>query len=97
MSDSLLSRIWRNTKQILPYTSLSHLGRNKVKFGSRGTGEGRVATLGLVESFGGIGGARRALEILGVTPGLHLHLETDEKAKRVIDKQDISGGGRNGL
>ena len=45
----------------------------------------------------GIGGARRALEILGVTPGLHLHLEIDEKAKRVIDKQDITGGGRNGL
>ena len=50
-----------------------------------------------VESFGGIGGARRALEILGVTPGFHLHLEIDEKAKRVIDKQDITGGGRNGL
>ena len=84
-------------KQILPYKGLSHLGREKVKFGSRGTGEGRVATLGLVESFGGIGGARRALEILGVTPGLHLHFEIDEKAKRVIDKQDITGGGRNGL
>jgi len=37
-----------------------------------------------MESFGGIGGLRRALEILGVTPALYLHAEIDEGANRVV-------------
>ena len=38
----------------------------------------------LVESFAGIGGARRALQLLGVTPALHIHIESDPAANKVV-------------
>ena len=40
-------------------------------------------SIGLVESFGGIGAGRRALEILGVVPCFHVSIETCEAAQRV--------------
>ena len=47
----------------------------------------RTAPVGLVELFGGIGGGRRALEILGITPEFHVQFETNDEANRVVQTQ----------
>ena len=41
-------------------------------------------TVALVEGFGGIGGARRACELLRVRVAAHLSIENDESARRVV-------------
>ena len=64
--------------------TLSGAGKARLGLAARGVGAGRVCPLVLIESFGGISGARRALELLGVTPALHLHMETAEPACRVV-------------
>ena len=52
--------------------------------GVRAAAGSRADGLCLVETFGGIGGMRRSLEILGVVPALYLHSEIDEAANRVV-------------
>jgi len=65
-------------------TRLSQLGKARLGTAARGVGPGRVVPVLLVESFSGISGGRRALEILGITPAKHIHFETDEAANRVV-------------
>ncbi len=62
---------------------ISDMGRDRIGVGVRSALGSRCNGLCLMESFGGMSGARRALEILGVTPALHLHWDTDEGAVRV--------------
>ena len=40
--------------------------------------------IGLVELFGGIGGARRALELLQVEPAVHVYVDNSPEATRVV-------------
>ena len=68
-------------------STLTDYGLTKLNEASRGTGEGRVPEPALVESFGGISGSRRALDLLGITPALHLHSETNPEACRVTTSQ----------
>ena len=49
----------------------------------RGVGRDQVIPVGLCETFAGIGGARRAFDILGCTPAFHIAFETNEEATRV--------------
>ena len=58
-------------------------GTARVGLAQRATKGGRTPTLGLLELFSGISGARRALELLGITPAVHVHAETDPAAQRV--------------
>eukprot|EP00973_Karenia_brevis_P023841 3287300-Karenia_brevis.AAC.1 len=44
-------------------------------------------TLVLVSPFDGIGGARRALEILGLKPALHLSFETDLECVEIVERE----------
>eukprot|EP00973_Karenia_brevis_P088292 12242736-Karenia_brevis.AAC.1 len=44
-------------------------------------------TLVLVSPFDGIGGARRALEILGLKPALHLSFETDPDCVEIVERE----------
>eukprot|EP00973_Karenia_brevis_P019716 2703429-Karenia_brevis.AAC.1 len=44
-------------------------------------------TLVLVSPFDGIGGARRALEILGLKPALHLSFETDPEYVEIVERE----------
>eukprot|EP00973_Karenia_brevis_P000974 134599-Karenia_brevis.AAC.1 len=44
-------------------------------------------TLDLVSPFDGIGGARRALEILGLKPALHPSFETDPECVEVVERE----------
>ena len=67
--------------------SLSRLGEERLGCAIRTTGAMRTLPVGLVELFGGIGGGRRALEILGITPEFHVHFETNEEANRVVQTQ----------
>ena len=64
-------------------TDLSTLGWIRLGEGERHRQQGTNDGLMLVESFGGIGGARRALELLGVTPSVHVCIEKEEAARRV--------------
>ena len=64
-------------------TDLSALGWIRLGEGERHRQQGTNDGLMLVESFGGIGGARRALELLGVTPSVHVCIEKEEGARRV--------------
>ena len=41
--------------------------------------------VGVIELFGGIGGLRQALALVGVSPSLHVVAETDQKASRVCN------------
>jgi len=43
--------------------------------------------VGLVELFSGIGGGRRSLELLGVTPAIYVASEVVAPAKRVVRLQ----------
>ena len=67
--------------------SLSRLGEERLGSAIRTTGAMRSLPVGLVELFGGIGGGRRALEILGITPEFHVHFETNDEANRVVQTQ----------
>ncbi|CAK0867015.1 unnamed protein product, partial [Prorocentrum cordatum] len=55
--------------------------------------------VGLVELCGGIGGARQALHLLGVTPAMYAYSEIDEAAIRVVKSQwpDVVELGQVGL
>ena len=64
-------------------TGLSEAGWSRLGEGERSRQQGHSDGIMLVESFGGIGGARRALELLGVTPAVHVCIEMDEAARRV--------------
>ena len=68
-------------------TQQASLSLAKLGSSERALHGGRLMGHCLVESFGGISGARRALEVLGITPGLHLHLETNEECCRVSKEQ----------
>ena len=62
---------------------LTDLGREALAYlttSSQGPGRDEVV---LIESFGGIGGARRAVDLLGVEIALHIHLEQDGAARKV--------------
>ena len=65
-------------------TAISPAGHQRVGIGARTSTASRVNGICLVESFAGISGGRRALEILGVTPMLHVHFEIDEGSLRVV-------------
>eukprot|EP00973_Karenia_brevis_P017604 2415688-Karenia_brevis.AAC.1 len=41
----------------------------------------------LVSPFDGIGGARRALEIFGLKPALHVRFKTDQKCVEVVERE----------
>ena len=58
-------------------------GFARVGLAKRATRGGRTSKLGLLELFSGISGGRRALELLGITPAIHLHAEIDPAARRV--------------
>jgi len=64
--------------------SLTDVGLARLHSGMRAAGGNRANGLCAVETFAGIGGMRRGLEILGVVPGLYLHAEVDEGANRVV-------------
>ena len=49
---------------------------------STSAGRDRVA---LIESFGGVGGARRAFELLHLEVSCHIHVESSEAARRVTE------------
>ncbi len=66
---------------------LSDNGLARLGESLRGIGKGRTLPIRLVEGFGGISGARRALEILGITPMFHFHIENNPRAHRVVSCQ----------
>jgi len=64
--------------------NMTDVGLARLNSGIRAAGGSRANGLCAVETFAGIGGMRRALEILGVVPALYLHAEVDEGANRVV-------------
>ncbi len=64
-------------------TGLTDQGWSRLGEGERHRRTGVIDSIMLVESFGGIGGARRALELSGVTPAVHVSIESNEAAARV--------------
>ena len=49
----------------------------------------------LVSAFDGIGGARRALELLGIRPSVYISIEKDPRCKEVVERawpEEISLG-----
>jgi hypothetical protein len=43
--------------------------------------------LGVTELFGGNGGLRRALELLGAEPGIHIYADNKNEARRVVQAE----------
>ena len=76
-------------------TGITTAGYGKLGITSRTLQGGRLSELCLFESFSGISAGRRALEVLGATPGLHVHCEVDEACCRVVKSQypDAVNGG----
>ena len=64
-------------------SGLSEQGWSRLGEGERHRQQGLEDGLVLIESFGGIGGARRALELLGITPAAHISIECNPEAVRV--------------
>jgi len=64
-------------------TGLTAQGLQRLSSACRQTGGNTDSRLAVLETFGGISGLRRAVEILGVTPAAHLSWETCEAACRV--------------
>ena len=63
----------------------SEAGRIRVGMGRQAAAGSRCNGLVVIETFGGISGGRRAVEICGVTPAMHLHYELEETAIRVTE------------
>jgi len=62
---------------------VSEAGRIRVGVGRQAAAGSRCNGLLVIETFGGMSGGRRAVEICGVTPTMHLHYEVEETALRV--------------
>ena len=43
--------------------------------------------VGLVDLFGGIGGTRRALELIGIEPGVHVHVDSNATASAITHRE----------
>ena len=43
--------------------------------------------VGLVNLFGGVGAARRALELIGIEPGVHVHIESCPTAAAIVKRE----------
>jgi len=66
-------------------SGISDAGRMRVGTGRQAAMSSRCNGLLVIETFGGISGGRRSLEICGVTPAVHLHYEVEETAIRVAE------------
>jgi len=66
-------------------SGISDAGRLRVGTGRQAAIGSRCNGLLVIETFGGISGGRRSLEICGVTPARHLHYEVEETAIRVAE------------
>jgi hypothetical protein len=64
-------------------TGTTPLADQTLELGLRAAGCSAPEVVCLVETFGGIGGARRACELLGVPVAAHFHIDNDEHATRV--------------
>ena len=66
-------------------SGISDAGRCRIGVGRQAAVSSQCNGLLVIETFGGISGGRRAVEICGVTPAMHLHYEIEETAIRVTE------------